>query len=149
MAFDPTARPPLRKALAALGNPEYRWPREALGVLEFAKADGNPGGVLQVIDRLQKGVALLATLAERGHEPREYVFSWRACRHHTNEECPGCSCPIAGSTGCSTPTCAANTRRRRDDRDRHRDQPPDLPQPFTRQEGPIVTEAALAPMPIT
>ena len=48
---------------------------------------------------------------------REYVFSWRACRHHTNEECPGCSCPIAGSTGCSTPTCAANTRRRRDDRD--------------------------------
>src|SRR5262245_51652827 len=69
MAFDPTARPPLRKALAALGNPEYRWQREALGVLEFATADGNPGGVLQVIDRLQKGVALLATLAERGHEP--------------------------------------------------------------------------------
>lgn len=31
-----------------------RLQQEALGVLEFAKADGNPGGVLQAIDRLQK-----------------------------------------------------------------------------------------------
>jgi len=66
-----------------------RLQREALGVLEFAKADGNPGGVLQAIDRLQKGVALLATLAEKGHEPREYVIRWSDCPHHTNEECPG------------------------------------------------------------
>jgi hypothetical protein len=38
--------------------------REALEVLEAAKANGNLGGVLQAIDRIQKGAALLATLAE-------------------------------------------------------------------------------------
>ena len=43
-------------------------------MLEFTKADGNPGGVLQAIDGLQKGVAALATLVEKGHEPRQYVL---------------------------------------------------------------------------
>lgn len=66
-----------------------RFQREALGVLEVAKADGNLGGVLQAIDRLHKGVALLATLAERGHESKELVVRWSSCPHHTNEECPG------------------------------------------------------------
>ena len=61
---------------------------EARGVLEFAKREGNPGGVLQAIDRLHKGIALLATLAEKGHEDREITISWRACPHHSNEECP-------------------------------------------------------------
>jgi hypothetical protein len=66
-----------------------RFQREALGVLEAAKADGNLGGVLQAIDRLQKGVALLATLGERGHESKEIVVRWSDdCPHHTNGECP-------------------------------------------------------------
>jgi hypothetical protein len=44
--------------------------------------------VLQAIDRLQKGIALLATLADKGHEDREIVLHWSYCPHHTNEECP-------------------------------------------------------------
>ena len=45
--------------------------------------------VVQAFDRLQKGVALLGTRAEKGHEPREYVIRWSACPHDSNEECPG------------------------------------------------------------
>jgi hypothetical protein len=46
-------------------------------VLEAAKASGNLGGVLQAIDRIQKGAALLATLAECSTvEEREFIFSW-------------------------------------------------------------------------
>ena len=41
-----------------------RLQEEALGVLELAKADGNPGGVLQAIDRLQKGLVLMGSLRE-------------------------------------------------------------------------------------
>lgn len=67
-----------------------RLQREALGVLEHAKADGNLGGVLQAIDRLQKGIALLGSLAEpREGDPQEahHAFSWRSCPHHANDEC--------------------------------------------------------------
>src|SRR5262245_59736664 len=82
-----------------------RLQREALGVLEAAKTDGNLGGVLQAIDRLQKGVALLATLAERGHEPREYVFHWLGCPHHTNEDFLG------GQVGRVVPRAAIRCQR--------------------------------------
>lgn len=46
-----------------------RTQQEALEVLEQAKADGNLGGVLQAIDRIHKGTALLATLLDR-HPPK-------------------------------------------------------------------------------
>lgn len=61
--------------------------REALDVLETAKANGNLGGVLQAADRIQKGCALLATLTERGvGQEREFVISWKG----QDDPCPDC-----------------------------------------------------------
>jgi len=53
--------------------------REALDVLERAKADGNLGGVLQAIDRIQKGTALLVTLAQSdaAQSSRRFVLAWQ------------------------------------------------------------------------
>ena len=42
----------------------YRLQREALELLERVKAEGNDYLQLQAMDRLQKGIALLATLGE-------------------------------------------------------------------------------------
>src|SRR5262245_65354921 len=53
-----------------------RLQREALGVLEAAKTDGNLGGVLQA----STAVALLASLAEHGHEPGSRASTCRASR---------------------------------------------------------------------
>jgi len=62
--------------------------REVLEVLEGAKRQGNLGGVLQAADQVQKSVALLATLLERGvGEGREWVLSWASCPHHP-KGCP-------------------------------------------------------------
>ncbi|HVP29618.1 MAG TPA: hypothetical protein VMW35_10715 [Myxococcota bacterium] len=60
--------------------------KDALAVLESAKAAGNLGGVLQAIDRAQKGIALLAGVIEKlgGTEDREIVFSWQ------ESVCPKC-----------------------------------------------------------
>ena len=54
----PTAAAAQASEIAAVAEADglldqaQRLRRQALGVLEFAKADGNPGGVLRAIDRL-------------------------------------------------------------------------------------------------
>ncbi len=80
------------KAVAAaddLLGQALRLQEEALGVLELAKADGNPGGVLQAIDRLQKGLVLMGSLREAREETVQQVveFRWGGCPHHP-EGCP-------------------------------------------------------------
>ncbi len=50
---------------------------ETLAVLDEAKRTGNHGGVLQAVDRLQRGVALLATVLDRaGAADQELVIRW-------------------------------------------------------------------------
>jgi hypothetical protein len=51
---------------------------EALAVLDAAKLTGNHGGVLAAVDRLQRGVALLAAVLDRGGAAadRELVIRW-------------------------------------------------------------------------
>jgi hypothetical protein len=78
-------------------------------VLEAAKANGNLGGVLQAIDRIQKGCALLATLAEHSAvEEREFVFSWEKapvceyCGHNAGAcERARVQATEAGGNGCA------------------------------------------------
>lgn len=52
--------------------------RETLAVLVEAKRTGNHGGVLQAVDRAQRGIALFATVLDRmgAPEDREIVIRW-------------------------------------------------------------------------
>lgn len=67
----------------------FRLQREALELLETAKAEGRHHLVLAAIDRLQKGTALLATLKETpAGLPTRITVKWAdACPH----PCPECA----------------------------------------------------------
>ena len=72
-----------------------RLQHEALDVLEHAKADGNLGGVLQAIDRLQKGTVLLTSLLEAQEPAGPTTFADLARRAAQGEGLP----PAAGAAG--------------------------------------------------
>jgi hypothetical protein len=67
----------------------YRLQREALALLERAKVEGKDYLQLQAMDRLQKGIALLATLREGpAGQPTRITVRWEdACDH----PCPECT----------------------------------------------------------
>jgi hypothetical protein len=67
----------------------YRLQREALALLERAKVEGKDYLQLQAMDRLQKGIALLATLREGpAGQPTRITVRWEdACDH----PCPKCT----------------------------------------------------------
>ncbi len=64
-------------------------------MLEQAKADGNLGGVLQAIDRLQKGTVLLTSLLEAQNPSGAATFADLARRAAEGEGLP----PAAGAAG--------------------------------------------------
>jgi predicted transcriptional regulator len=67
-----------------------RLQREALEVLERAKEAGNLGGVLQAIDRLQKGVVLLTSVRETqgSAAPMNFAELAQRARGQTQQEQP-------------------------------------------------------------
>jgi hypothetical protein len=66
----------------------YHLQREALALLQKAKSEGKDYLQLQAMDRLQKGIALLATLKESpAGQPTRITVKWEdACDH----PCPEC-----------------------------------------------------------